>query len=61
MNFGLPEILILLVIVLLLFGVGRIGKVGSELGQGIRNFRKAIDPDEKESDKKSDSADKKED
>ncbi len=61
MNFGLPEILILLVIVLLLFGVGRIGKVGSELGQGIRNFRKAIDPDEKESDKKSDSTDKKED
>ena len=38
-SFGLPEILILLVIVLILFGPGRIGKIAGELGQGIRNFR----------------------
>ena len=38
-SFGLPEILIVLVIVLLLFGPGRIGKIAGELGQGIRNFR----------------------
>jgi sec-independent protein translocase protein TatA len=36
---GLPEILILLVIVLILFGPGRIGKIAGELGQGIKNFR----------------------
>ncbi len=36
---GLPEILILLVIVLILFGPGRIGKIAGELGQGIRSFR----------------------
>jgi len=42
MNLGWPEILILLVIVVLLFGVGRIGKVGAELGNGIRNFREAV-------------------
>ena len=38
-SFGLPEILILLVIVLILFGPGRIGKIAGELGQGIKNFR----------------------
>ncbi len=41
-QFGLPEILILLVIVLILFGPGRIGKIASELGQGIRNFRDGL-------------------
>lgn len=41
-RFGLPEILILLVIVLLLFGPGRIGKIAGELGQGIRNFREGL-------------------
>ncbi|RJP55316.1 MAG: twin-arginine translocase TatA/TatE family subunit [Anaerolineaceae bacterium] len=41
-SFGLPEILILLVIVLILFGPGRIGKIAGELGQGIKNFRDGI-------------------
>jgi sec-independent protein translocase protein TatA len=36
---GLPEILIVLVIVLLVFGVGRISKVSGELGKSIRVFR----------------------
>lgn len=39
---GLPELLIVLVIVVLLFGIGRLSKVGSELGKGIRNFRQAL-------------------
>ena len=39
---GLPEILILLFIVLILFGPGRIGKIAGELGQGIRNFREGV-------------------
>ncbi len=39
---GVPELLILLVIILLLFGVGRIGKIASELGKGIREFRSGI-------------------
>lgn len=41
-NLGLPELLIVLVIVLLLFGVGRIGKIAGELGSGIRAFRKGL-------------------
>jgi sec-independent protein translocase protein TatA len=38
-DFGLPELLIVLVIVVILFGPGRIGKVAGELGKGIRSFR----------------------
>jgi sec-independent protein translocase protein TatA len=39
---GLPEILVLLVVVLLIFGPGRIGKIAGELGQGIKNFRDGL-------------------
>ncbi len=45
-NIGLPEILIIALVVFLLFGVGRIGKVGGELGRGIREFRTALREDE---------------
>lgn len=41
-SFGLPELLILLVLVILLFGVGRITKVAGELGKGIRSFKDGI-------------------
>jgi sec-independent protein translocase protein TatA len=44
-HLGTPELLILLVIVLLVFGVGRIGRIASELGQGIRQFRQGLGPD----------------
>jgi len=37
-----PELLILLVIVIVLFGVGRIGKIAGELGQGVRQFRQGL-------------------
>jgi sec-independent protein translocase protein TatA len=43
---GLPELVIVLVIVLLIFGVGRLGKLGKDLGEGIREFRKGIASDE---------------
>jgi sec-independent protein translocase protein TatA len=43
---GGPELIIILVIVLLVFGVGRIGKIGGELGKGIREFRRGIQGDE---------------
>ncbi len=41
-RFGVPELLILLAIVVLLFGVGRIGKIAGELGKGIRAFRDGV-------------------
>jgi sec-independent protein translocase protein TatA len=43
---GVPELLLILVIVLLLFGVGRIGKIGGEIGQGIKAFRDGLKGDE---------------
>lgn len=45
---GVPELLIALAVVVLLFGVGRIGKVAGEMGKGIRAFREALNDDEKE-------------
>ncbi len=39
---GAPELLIVLVIVLLVFGVGRIANIGGELGKGISAFRKGL-------------------
>jgi sec-independent protein translocase protein TatA len=39
---GTPELIIVLIIVLLVFGIGRIGKLGSELGRGIRAFREGV-------------------
>ena len=41
-SFGIPELLIILVILVLLFGPGRIGKVAGELGKGIKNFRDGL-------------------
>lgn len=41
-DLGVPELLIILVIVILLFGPGRIGKVAGEIGKGIRNFRDSL-------------------
>ena len=49
---GPLEIGIVLLIVVLLFGVGRIGKIGGELGKGIKEFRNAVKDEEQ--DKKAD-------
>jgi len=49
-HLGTTELLIVLVIVLVLFGAGRIGKIAGELGSSIRNFREAMqDKDEEKS------------
>lgn len=42
MAFGPTELIIILVIVILLFGVGRVGKIGGELGSAVANFRKGM-------------------
>ncbi len=39
---GVPELLIILVIVLIIFGVGKIPQIGQALGQGIKNFKKSV-------------------
>ncbi len=41
-SLGTTELIIILVIVLLIFGVGRVSRIGGELGEGIREFRKGL-------------------
>jgi sec-independent protein translocase protein TatA len=49
---GPLELTIILAIVILLFGIGRIGKIGGELGSGIKAFREGLgSKDEDEEDK----------
>jgi sec-independent protein translocase protein TatA len=45
---GMPELLIILVIILIIFGAGKLPQIGEGLGKGIRNFKKATtkEPDE---------------
>lgn len=45
MRLGPTELIIILVIVVILFGVGRIGKIAGELGGGIRAFREGLQGD----------------
>jgi sec-independent protein translocase protein TatA len=39
---GIPELLIILVIILIIFGVGKLPEIGSALGKGIKNFKKSV-------------------
>jgi len=41
-EFGLSELVIILLIIVLLFGPGRIGKVAGEIGKGIRSLRDGL-------------------
>jgi len=46
---GAPELIIVLVIVIILFGVGRISKISGELGSGIRAFREGLKGEDSQS------------
>lgn len=48
------EWIIILLIVILVFGVGRISKIGEDLGKGIRSFRKGLSGEEEDKDKEKD-------
>jgi len=41
-NIGLPELVIIVLVALLVFGGRRLGDIGRGLGEGIRNFRGAV-------------------
>lgn len=47
-SFGGLEWVVLLVIVVLIFGVGRVGKIGGELGSAIRQFREGLGNEKKD-------------
>ncbi len=57
MHLGFPEIIAIVLIVVLLFGPGRIEKLASEMGRGIRSFKDGLqsDKDKKEGDEEEES------
>jgi sec-independent protein translocase protein TatA len=52
MRFGFGEILLLLIVVLLLFGRGRISDVMGEFGKGLRSFKKGLKDDGQDEERK---------
>lgn len=49
---GMPELIIILVIILIIFGAGKLPQIGEGMGKAIRNFKKATsEKDNKEPDK----------
>jgi sec-independent protein translocase protein TatA len=58
MDIGPSELIIVLIIVLLIFGPGRIAKLGRELGSGIRNFRQGMETPPESDEEKEDNEEK---
>ena len=48
---GIPELIIILIIVLIIFGAGKLPEIGAGIGKGIKNFKKASSEDDSDSDK----------
>lgn len=48
---GIPELIIILVIILIIFGAGKLPEIGGGLGKAIGNFRRATKEDSKEPNK----------
>jgi sec-independent protein translocase protein TatA len=57
-NLGPVELIIILVVVLLVFGVGRLSKIGGEMGSAIREFRSGLEGDDKDKEKSAETEDK---
>jgi len=45
-SIGTPELIVILLVALLLFGPARLAEIGTSLGRAIRNFRKSIQEDD---------------
>jgi len=39
---GMPELIIILIIILIIFGAGKIPEIGGAVGKGIKNFKKSF-------------------
>lgn len=43
---GMPELIVILVIIVIIFGAGKLPEIGSGIGKGIKNFKEATKKDE---------------
>ena len=50
-SLGVPELLLILVIVIIIFGAGKLPQLGKGLGEGIRNFRDSVKDGQESKDK----------
>lgn len=46
---GMPELIVILVIIVIIFGAGKLPEIGSGIGKGIKNFKEATKQEEKKS------------
>jgi sec-independent protein translocase protein TatA len=46
-SIGLPELIVIILVALLVFGGKRLGDIGKGLGEGIKNFKSAVKSDDK--------------
>lgn len=44
---GMPELVVILVIIVIIFGAGKLPEIGSGIGKGIKNFKDATNKEEK--------------
>lgn len=55
---GMPELIIILVIILIIFGAGKLPEIGAGVGKAIKNFKGATSENEEKKNKKIDEGDK---
>jgi sec-independent protein translocase protein TatA len=58
-DIGLPELLVIFIIVLVLFGPGKLPDVGKAIGEALRGFKKALNEPNRPTSEPSDAKDKK--
>jgi sec-independent protein translocase protein TatA len=46
-GFGVPELIIIAVIVIMIFGVGKLPEIGNSFGRAISNFKKSVNDEDK--------------
>ncbi len=57
-SLGMPELLIILIIIMVIYGAGKLPQIGVGLGKAIKNFKVSIKDDEDKQDNNMDEKDK---